>query len=435
MLYYIPIYYNLRSIADRRKNVIKETDMYLTYAIYFLCLCLFIWGISFAKRGQFHDDYLGRDVMMSIRGFAAIGVILHHISQEEVFQAAGEIGIFVNAGYLFVSLFFFSSGYGLMKNLDTKPDYLDGFLKKRLPVIIIPFYTSIIFYGIFNLIMKNELAPVQWITNIIGVTMMNEYAWYPVILTILYIAFWLIFKGKASRSRKLVYMFAVIIVLGLIFCVNGHFLWWAGSHENWWMDPSGEDMEKWYLDMKVFWLSGEWWVNSPMAFLLGMVYETNEEKLSAFFKKLYPLKIVILAILTYAAHFLTEYAQMRFGFWTEFAGNGPAIKEKMITLLSQYPHVILFTLFIIVFTMKIRTINPVTKFFGKYSLDTYMMNLMTILAFRPIFLDFPGRKVKDPLLGRSLFVVCVFAASIILGIIYHKINALIRAKITPHTTN
>ena len=101
----------------------------------------------------------------------------------------------------------------------------------------------------------------------------------------------------------------------------------------------------------------------------------------------------------------------------------------MITLVTQYPHIILFTLFIIVFTMKIRTVNPVTKFFGKYSLDFYMMNLMAILIFRPLFLDFPGRIIKDPLLGRSLFFVCVFAASILLGMIYHRINEVIRRKL------
>ena len=73
----------------------------------------------------------------------------------------------------------------------------------------------------------------------------------------------------------------------------------------------------------------------------------------------------------------------------------------------------------------------VTRFFGKYSLDTYMMNLMAILIFRPVFLDFPGRVVKDAVLGRACFVVCVFAVSIILGVIYHALNRLVRKKLFP----
>ena len=407
--------------------------MYLTYTIYALCLFVFLWGISFAKRGQFHTDYLSRDITMSLRGFVAIGVILHHISQEEVFQSSGEISIFVNAGYEYVAIFFFCSGYGLLKCLDTKPDYLNGFLKKRLPVVIIPYYTSILFYGIYNIAAGNHLEPLQWVTNIIGVTMMNEYAWYPIILAILYFAFYLIFKGSATRVRKFIYMFLVIIALGMIFCVNGHFLWWIGE-PNWWMNPASELQDKWYTQMKVFWLSGEWWVNSPIAFLLGMIWETYEEKLTTFLQKKYPLKLAIVIVLTYASQILTSFTQAAVGYWSEFAGEGPAIGAKIITLFTQLPHVIFFTVFIMMFTMKIRTVNPVSSFFGKYSLDTYMMNLMPIMIFRPLFLDFPGRVVKNAVLGRVLFTICVFAATIILALFYHKVNELIKNRLFEKTT-
>lgn len=404
--------------------------MYLSYVIYFICLILFLWGISVARRGSFHSDYLTKDVMLSVRGFAAIGVILHHISQEELFQSKGELSLFLNAGYLFVSLFFFSSGYGLLKNLDTKPDYLDGFLKKRLPVVIVPFYVSVVFYGIFNLITHNRLEPLQWVTNLIGLTMMNEYAWYPIVLAILYVAFYFIFRGSASRGRKFTYMLAVIICMGMIFCVGGHFPWWAGSEPNWWMNPYSADSDKWWMQMKVFWLSGEWWVNSQIAFLLGMIYETYEEKITGFFMKKYPVKLAAIIILTVAADILTTIMQGEFGYWSEFAGNGPAITEKIICYFTQMPHVVLFTVYILVFSMKVRSLNPVSRFFGKYSLDTYMMNLMAILIFRPLFLDFPGRVIKDPGIGMPIFVVCVFAGTTVLALVYHTVCQKVRSVLT-----
>ncbi len=394
--------------------------MYLSYTVYFICLLLFLWGISVAPKGRFHSDYLTKDVIKSMRGLAAIGVILHHISQEEIFQTKQELGLFLNAGYLFVSLFFFSSGYGLLKKLDEDPNYLKGFLKKRLPVVIVPFYVSTLFYGIFNLITGNHLEPLQWVTNIIGITMMNEYAWYPIVLAILYVAFYFIFRGQASRTKKMLYMLAVILAMGMIFCVNGHFAWWAGSTPDWWMYEYGPDWDKWYLQMKVFWFSGEWWVNSQIAFLVGMLYETYEEKLTAFFAKLYPLKLVVVIILTVAADVLTSYTQAVIGYWSEFAGEGPAIGAKIICYIAQLPHVIFFTIFILVFTMKIRTINPITRFFGKYSLHTYLMNLMALLILRPVFLDFPGRVIKDPSIGMPVFIVSVFALTIILALIFYK---------------
>ena len=75
--------------------------------------------------------------------------------------------------------------------------------------------------------------------------------------------------------------------------------------------------------------------------------------------------------------------------------------------------------------MKIRTINPISRFFGKYSLDTYMMNLMALLIFRPLLLDFPGRIIKDADLAMGSFIVCVFAATIALALVYHKLNELL----------
>ena len=224
-------------------------------------------------------------------------------------------------------------------------------------------------------------------------------------------------------------MLLVIIALGMIFCVNGHFLWWAGE-PNWWMNPYSKIAGKWYVQQKTFWLSGEWWVNSPIAFLLGMIWETYEEKVTAFLQKKYPLKLVIVIILTFASRILTTYTQATVGYWSEYAGNGPAIGDKIICFFTQLPHVIFFTIFIVMFTMKIRTVNPVSSFFGKYSLDTYMMNLMPILIFRPVFLDFPGRIIKDASLGRACFVICVFGASIILGLIYHRVCELIRSRLS-----
>ena len=404
-------------------------NTYITYTVYILCLLLFFWGISVKRHGQIHTDYLSLDATKSMCGFAAIGVILHHISQEEAFQNSGELSMFVNNGYQYVALFFFCSGFGLLKSLDMRPGYLDGFLKKRLPVIVIPYYTSIIFYGIYNVIAGNLLEPLQWITNIIGITMMNEYAWYPIVLAILYIAFYLIFRREGPRKRKFVYLLLVILAMGMIFCVAGHFPWWAGSAPNWWMNPYGADSKKWWLGQKVWWFSGEWWVNSQIAFLLGMIYETHEEKITGFFTKRYPFKIMILIVITYAADILTGFTTSFFGYWSEFMGQGPAIGAKMICYFTQLPHVICFTLFIIVFTMKIRSINPITRFFGKYSLDTYMMNLMPLMIFRPLFLDFPGRVIKNAVAGRALFVLCVFAGTLILAVVYHKLNEIIIKRI------
>ena len=173
--------------------------MYLTYTVYLLILLLLLWGGKFAgfKKEDFHEDSSSLDSFMSLRGFAAIGVILHHISQENAFQWAGggygkpgELSIFVNAGFLFVAIFFFCSGYGLIKSLETKPDYFNGFIKKRIvKTLVIPYYVSILIYGLLRFASGERFAPLQWVSHLLGFSMVNEYAWYPIVAFFLYLAF------------------------------------------------------------------------------------------------------------------------------------------------------------------------------------------------------------------------------------------------------
>ena len=62
----------------------------------YLFIMLLFWGakIKFGKKDEFNEDFLSLDAMKSIRGIAAIGVILHHISQEYFFQEEGILSLF-----------------------------------------------------------------------------------------------------------------------------------------------------------------------------------------------------------------------------------------------------------------------------------------------------------------------------------------------------
>ena len=301
--------------------------MYLTYAVYVLILALVIWGGKFAglKKDQFHEDSSSQDSFMSLRGFAAIGVILHHFSQENAFQWAGgygkpgELFVFVNAGFLFVSVFFFCSGFGLIKSLETKPDYFNGFIKKRVvKTLVIPYYVSVLIYGVLRFATGERFPVGEWITNLLGLTMMNIYAWYPIVAAVLYIAFYLIFKNIKNRKLCYVIMAIVIVALGMVFCVNGHFAWWAGP-KNWWLSETSELHSKWWTQQKIFWFSGEWWINSCPALFAGMLFAQFETQIRNWFKKCYWGKFVLVLFVTLVTYVLAGVGQMVFGWWTEFS--------------------------------------------------------------------------------------------------------------------
>jgi len=400
----------------------------LTIITLVLFFALIFWGAKGPQKGldgkrHLHDDSMSLEATKGLRGLAAIGVILHHISQESAFQQAngwrkpGELFIFVNAGYLFVALFFFCSGFGLIKSLNTKPDYFKGFIKKRIvKTLVIPFYVNVILYAIFHLICGDKIAPGRWICNFLGLTLMNDYAWFPIVLTILYLAFYFIFKNIKNRKLAFFLMFLVIIAQGVFFCFNGHFAWWAGP-ENWWLNPTAYKT-KWWMEQKVIWFFGEWWVNSSIAFLLGMIFAQHEDGIRNWFKKAYALKLILAFVLYAAFSYLSSYCQYKFGYWSEWNGKGPGILNKFICYCGQIPEVLSYVIFIYTFMILCYSINPVTRFFGNISFESYMMNLIAITAFR--FLLYAPKATGH--YNLAIYEVAVFATTILLGLGYKWLN-------------
>ena len=403
-------------------NICAVLDKVVAY----LFIILFFWGATnkFGKKNEFNDDFTSLEVMKSLRGFAAIGVMLHHISQEYFLQEAGVLSAFVNAGAYFVAIFFFCSGYGLIKSLDSKKDYLKGFIRKRIVrAIVIPFYVNVLVYGILMLIVKWQFDKTQWVTNFLGVTMMNRYAWFPIVLALLYLVFYLCFRFIKSRPVCFVIIFLFMIAIGMLFCVEGHYAWWYGP-KNWWMDDNyWETSMKWWQNEQIFWFNGEWWVNSAPAFLTGLIFANYEKKITDFFKKSYVLRFHILLVITVVLFGLSEFGQSHWGYWTEWNGNGPAIGDKIITYFFQIPLLatVPFTVFILM--MKYHVKNPVLAFFGKYSLHTYLMNLAAITLMRfvevPAFFDFGNGNFL-------IYGVAVLAISTYAGVKEQQLTDLIQ---------
>ena len=380
----------------------------------YLFIVLFFWGGSnkFGKKDEFNEDFTSLEVMKSLRGMAALGVMLHHISQEYMLQESGVLSAFVNAGVYFVAIFFFCSGYGLLKSLDSKKDYLKGFIRKRIVrAIVIPFYVNVLIYGILIFIVKIHLDKTQWITNLLGVTMMNRYAWFPIVLAILYLVFFICFRFIKNRPVCFVIIFLFMVAMGLLFCVEGHYAWWYGP-KNWWMDEKfWENGLQWWQNEQILWFNGEWWVNSAPAFLSGLIFANYEKQIVAFFKKNYMLKFHVLLAITALLYGLSSFGQSKFGYWTEWNGNGPEIGDKIITYFMQIPLLIVVPFTIFMLMMKYHVKNPVWAFFGKYSLHTYLMNLAAITLMRfvevPAFFDFG--KGNYLIYGLAVIAISTFA--------------------------
>ena len=392
---------------------------------------LIFWGRSnkLFKKNEYNEDFLSLDTMKSLRGFAAIGVILHHISQESVFQQEGILLPFVNAGAYFVSIFFFASGYGLLKSFNSKPGYLNGFIKKRIvKSIIVPYYVDILIYAAFIALVRLPMEKEQWIFNLSGLTMMNQYAWFPVVLTILYLVFFITFKLFKLNKTRFAVIFAFIILMGIGCMVEGHCAWWAGPN-NWWCSEYYYMNEAtWWMKEKVFWFHGEWWVNSAPAFLTGIVFASYEEKIVAFFKKDYWKRFFFLVLITEVCFFISDIGQSKFGYWTEFNLKGPEIGNKIATYFCQVPLFLILPVTIFIFLMKYHVSNPVSRFFGKYSLHTYLMNLMAITLLRFLEFNFEGSPfyMGDRYNNLFVYAIGVIIFTVAFGVMEYKITTRVQ---------
>ena len=401
--------------------------MYLTWGIYALFLLMLLCGGRFAGfgRDRFHEDPMAWDATRSLRGFAAVGVMLHHISQEQPLQDAHEMSLFVNAGFFFVAIFLFCSGYGLYMSLTEKPGYLDSFPRKRLKYVLIPFYVNIAVFAVYKLICGVRLPALQWVTNALGLSMMNEYAWYPIVLLILYLAYWLCFRRAEKPGVPILLIFALTLVMGVIFCAEGHCAWWAGK-KNWFIYGFSSE---WWMQQKVWWFNGEWWVNSAVAFPIGIAFAANREKLNAWLKKGYWFKLAACLALCVSFHWLSRYLQGAFGYWSEYAGRGPGIGNKLICFAGQLPEVGFFVCSLYMILMKYRAVNPVGRFFGRISLESYLYNLIPIEVFRFLLYTRYGSPIRQAgHLNMVWYALAVLAASTLLGWIFHRLDNLISGK-------
>ena len=135
------------------------------------------------------------------------------------------------------------------------------------------------------------------------------------------------------------------------------------------------------------------------------------------------LKALCAVVLMLALSVLSAFGQMKFGYWTEWSGNGPDILKKFITYCCQVPEAVMITILFFIIMLKYYAINPVSRFFGNISLETYMMNLIAIESFRFLLYGKYGQPVSKPWhYNLAIYFVCVFAATIVLGLLYKLAN-------------
>jgi peptidoglycan/LPS O-acetylase OafA/YrhL len=369
-----------------------------TYIVLIALALLLLVGIKPSKLREWQEEPLSLDRSKAIQGFAAVAIIVHHISQE-LAQEAGAIGFFEGIGVLFVGIFFFFSGYGLYTSLKTKENYLKGFLRKRLVTILVPFYMCILVFVMAACICGMKFTPLQLLAVLSGWSLINMHMWYIVEIAVLYLAFFLIYRLIKNRTAATVVM--GIFVLAMM----------AGSL----MLCHGADMSS------RGWFQGEWWYNSSFLFVVGIIFSKHSDGIRKIARKGYYLLLVVFAALTAVLALQTAYMLRKYSYWSEIPGQDPKYLDKVRCLSVQLPWIFVFVCFLLLVMMKVRFGNPVLKFLGSISLELYLIHNLFIAGLRSgdIF------KVTSP--GMYCFLTILMAvglATVISGFDKHLIALL-----------
>jgi len=368
-------------------------------SIYMIFLAaLLLVGVKRKKKKKFHDDFLDLSNTKALQGFAAAGIILHHLTQTvtqygQIYK--GIIVVMVYLGVYFTGMFFFFSGYGLYTSFANKEDYLKTFLQKRLPTVLIPFYVTNTIFIIVSLIMGYEMSIQEGLLYITGLVLLNSQMWFIVEIVVLYLAFYFIFKFIKKQSLAFTAMAAFMILLTTVSLLLGHDNKYASGGA---------------------WFHGEWWYNSTWVFFVGMLIARFKTNVVSFAKKYYKVLLPVGIILTMVMQMVALMMMGLFGYYRE-TPEDPGYFAKFMTCLGETPAIIVFVLTFLLLTMKLQFNNPVLKFLGKIAIELYLIHNIFILY------------LKNVVQPDFLFMLCVYAPGIILATGIHYTDRWLIKKI------
>ena len=354
--------------------VVKNSILTIIIPLVFLLL-LFAFSKPCGKK-EYNEDYLSINQTNVIRGFCAIGIILHHLAQKtaapwlESQYIIHGLDFFVNIGYLFVGTFLFISGYGLYKSYKSNEHYFDDYGSKRiLPIVIAYIVTSLIYY-LYN--------PIS-----------STYTWYVFAILVCYTLFYFGFK-----KTKKEYISLIIVILGIVI----------------------------YSAICSFLILGGWWYNTIGLFVIGLVYAKFEKSILSFIKKAYIPLLIISIIITIIGNYYGRYYEI-----VIYNVKSESIYDfySFLIILFRFVAAIGFSLAIVLVSLKIKLKNKVLTFYNSISLEFYLIQGLFVQMFSYCYFDInikPLYYIKSVPLYMLVVITISTASAFVINYVDKKIK-------------
>lgn len=358
------------------------------FVFYSALAVLLLQSAKSSGKGMWRESSLSLKSSKCLLGFCAVGIMLHHMSQTIYFanEDPGILLFMVDIGVCFVGMFFFFSGYGLYSSLRDKPDYLKTFIRNRIPAVIIPFYLCNFVFILGSWLWGYKFKQGELMPYLTGAILMNSQMWYIVEILILYLLFFIVFRLIKNRNAACL-VYGICLLLLIAFSLR-----------------LGHDKT---TPTQGLWFHGEWWYNTTLMMLAGILFSKWEKQILGFIRKFYGIVLIMSALLTAFLYHETLFMLQTKGYWYEWDGYA-GYKEKWQTLAVQFPFVLVTVFTVIVILQKIEFGNKVLAFLGEIALELYLIHNLFLLYM--------------PIRNRVGYIIGCYAASIALATLLHLVD-------------
>ena len=360
---------------------------------------LLLAGVRLQNADTRFEERFSIEISKGMQGYFALWIIIHQVSVS--FRNAGDrgaLGFFEDLGVLFVGFFFFCSGYGLITSFENKEHYLKGFLKKRVLMVLVPFFLCNYAYMITTLLLGTKYEMQDLFAAFFGLLLLNNQMWFAVEIMILYLLFYLTFRLVKNENAAIILLGLQVLVIMIISFLLGH-------------DYTTMTGGKWFY--------GEWWYNTTLLFLVGMGAGRFRGKVSEILKKWYYPILVLCGVGFLLFRSLTRYQMVYGGYWTDRMKMNGEISmgygDKAMTLICQVPMVICFVMLILLVLQKFRLHNRVMAFLGQISLEMILINRV----FTDLFWGLERRW------GIHIFLVLIVVFTVLAAVLLNRIKMLV----------
>ena len=342
----------------------------------FIYIGLIVISVLIQKGGK--TDYLALETTTSLRGIAAIGIILHHLS-ERTHNGILFCRLMPMSGYILVTFFFFLSGYGLVTQyMVKKENYLNGFIQKRVSYLLIIYCLDIIIYTIIGNIMGKGYSLWDMAQSLFNAKIPLN-AWYMVVQILFYVFFYISFvNNKISLEQKIIVVF-VLQTCFLVYCLV------RGISNTWYLSNYG--------------------------FSLGMIWARNEKIIREKLQMRY-LKVFAMSLVAFLFFYLLPV------FTDHICQESIASPIRIVCRLISSP---LSGVVVMVIVYKCCPITRIWKHLGTMSLEIYLIHGLVYTYLRG-----PWLFIENEFLWTVMTIILTIVIAVPMHVVDNKISLKIK---------